>query len=296
MPEATTTAAAPATTAAATTTDTAATTAATATAATTTAAETPWHGYTEQADIDYVKTKGWSGPQDVLKSYRGAEKLIGKNPDALVVLPRADDPEGNRALLTKLGLPEKADAYDMKLGLPKDAKLNEGFSKQMQGILHEAGILPSQAKTLVEKYNGLTMAIQEQQVKDYDLNVAADKKALADEWRGGYDRMMTKAQTAAKSLGFDENALAAIERHYGYAATMKLFAEIGGKLGEDTFASGEKKTEFGDTLTPAEAKSRWDEKKLDANFMSALKDPSHPGHKTAQEMQSKLFKVMYPNP
>jgi hypothetical protein len=31
-------------------------------------------------------------------------------------------------------------------------------------------------------------------------------------------------------------------------------------------------------LTPAEAKTQWDQKKLDPNFMAALRDKSHPGH------------------
>jgi hypothetical protein len=292
MTEATTTTAAAttATTAAATTTTDTATAAATTTAA-------PWHGIpeTDTAGLEYVKNKGWAGPADVIKSYQGAEKLIGRDPNSLVVLPRADDADGQRALLGRLGLPEKPDAYDMKVGLPKDAKVDEAFAKSMQGIFHKAGLLPNQAKVLAENYNAMAVAQAEAAEKDYTLNVQADKQALQDEWRGGFDRMMGRAQAAAKTLGFTPELVDAIEKHVGYAKTYKLLAEMGGKLGEDNLRTPDSKTPgFEGKMTPDEAKAEWGAKQLDPNFMAALKDKTHPGHKGAQEAQTALFRIMYP--
>ena len=255
-----------------------------------------WHGYTEQADIDYVATKGWQGPADAVKSYRSAEKLIGRNPDQLLVLPRADDPDGTRAVLAKLGLPEKPDAYDMKVGLPKDAQVNEDFAKSMQGMLHKAGITTGQAKQLVSDWNAMSLAQQTQASKDYELNVQADKQLLLDEWKGGHDRMMNRAKTAATALGFTGELIDAVEQKLGYAKTYKMFAEIGGKLGEDTFVgAGEKTGGFGATLTPAEAKTQLAEMRADLNHVKAMMDKSHPGHKLAQEKENKLFAIMYPS-
>lgn len=288
MPEA-------ATTTAATTTTTATTTPA---ATTTTAATTPapaWHGYTEQADIDYVATKGWTGPADVMKSYRSAEKLIGRNPDTLLTLPRADDPEGTRAAFVKLGLPEKADAYDMRVGLPKDATIDDAFAKQMQGVLHKAGLTAGQATALIGEYNGMTLAQQAQAAKDYELSVQSDKQALLDEWKGGHDRMMNRAKTAVTALGFTGELIDAVERQVGYAKTYKMFAEIGAKLGEDSLVLGDKdKPGFVANLTPGEAKAQWEEFKLDKNNVAALGDVNHPGHKGAKAKQTAWFKVMYP--
>jgi hypothetical protein len=257
----------------------------------------PWHGIpeTDTAGLEYVKNKGWAGPADVIKSYQGAEKLIGRDPNSLLVLPRADDADGQRALLAKLGRPEKPDAYDMKAGLPKEAKVDETFAKAMQGFFHEADLLPSQATKLVTAYNKYALAQQEQTEKDYTLNVQADKQALQDEWRGGFDRMMGRAQAAAKTLGFTPELVDAIEKHVGYAKTYKLLAEMGGKLGEDNLRTPDSKTPgFEGKMTPDEAKAEWGAKQLDPNFMAALKDKTHPGHKTAQETQTKLFAIMYP--
>src|SRR3990172_4178733 len=72
-------------------------------------ATAPWHGVADPAVAEYVKVKGWTAPADVIKSYQGAEKLIGRDPSTLLVMPRADDPVGQRAVFSRLGMPETAD-------------------------------------------------------------------------------------------------------------------------------------------------------------------------------------------
>lgn len=254
----------------------------------------PWHGLTDPDAVSYITNKGWQGPADVIKSYQGAEKLIGRDPTTLLQMPRADDPDGMRAVFTKLGLPDSPDKYDMKVGLPKDAQVNDDFAKSMQGVLHKAGVTDVQAKTLVAEYNAMQLAAIEQQATDYNLNVAADKQALLDEWKGGHDRMMNRAKTAAQTLGFTPELIDAVEKQVGYAKTYKMFADIGAKLGEDGLVTAGKTADFNAQLTPAEAKAQWDATKLDPNFTKALMDKSHPGHKVAQEKQNRLFAVMYP--
>ncbi len=254
----------------------------------------PWHGLTDAEASAYIDNKGWKSPADIVKSYQGAEKLIGRDPNSLVQLPRADDPDGQRALFQKLGLPESPDKYDMTVGLPQGAKPDEGFSKSMQAVFHKAGLTDGQAKALVGDWNAMQTAAAEQVAKDYTLNVAADKKALLDEWKGGHDRMMNAAKTAAQTLGFTPDLIDAIEKHVGYAKTYKLLAEMGGKLGEDNLAIPGKTPGFENHLTPAEAKTQLDALRTDPNHVKALTDPSHPGHKPAKEKETKLFQVMYP--
>lgn len=254
----------------------------------------PWHGLTDPEAVSYITNKGWQGPADVIKSYQGAEKLIGRDPTTLLQLPRADDPEGMKAVFQKLGLPDSPDKYDMKIGLPKEAQVDEGFAKSMQGVLHKANITGDQAKVLVTEYNAMQLAAIEQANKDYELNVAADKQSLLDEWKGGHERMMNRAKTAATALGFTPELIDAVEKQVGYAKTYKMFADIGAKLGEDGLVTAGKETAFGETLTPAEAKAQWDQFKMDPNNVKALTDKSHPGHQAAQAKQTKLFSIMYP--
>jgi hypothetical protein len=257
-------------------------------------AAAPWHGITDTDAAAYVANKGWQSPQDVIKSYQGVEKLIGRDPSTLIPIPRLDDAEGVKSVFQKLGLPESSDKYDMKVGLPKEAKVDEGFAKTMQGMFHKANLTVDQAKTLAADYNALSVAKAAQEAKDYELNVQADKQSLLDEWRGGHDRMMNRAKTAATTLGFTPELIDAIEKSVGYAGTYKLLAEMGGKLGEDTLVTPSKNTDFGNTLTPDEAKAQLATARSDPNHISALKDKSHPGHKMAQEKENKLFAIMYP--
>lgn len=262
------------------------------TAAATTAAA-PWHGLTDAEAAAYVGNKGWQSPADVIKSYQGAEKLLGRDPSTLVTLPRADDPEGRRALLGKLGVPETPDKYEFDN--PKDTPLDEAYMGFLKQTFHKLGIPAAEAKELTKAHNEYIQAQIQKEIDDYNLRVDTDRKALADEWKGGQERMMNRAKTAATALGFTPEVVDAIEHSIGYAATMKLFAEIGGKLGEDSLViAGDKNNRFSETMTPAEAKAAWEATKLDENFTKALLDASHPGHKAAVEKQKKLFSIMHP--
>lgn len=281
-------------TTAATTTTAAATTTAADTTTTTAATTAPWHGLTDADAAAYIDNKGWKSPADIVKSYQGAEKLIGRDPNTLVQLPRADDPDGQRALFQKLGLPESPDKYDMTMGLPQGAKPDETFSKSMQAVFHKAGLTDGQAKALVGDWNAMQLAATAQATKDYELNVQADKQALLDKWKGGHDRMMNAAKTTAQGLGFTPELIDAIERQVGYAKTYEMLAAMGTKLGEDGLVIPGKTPGFENHLTPAEAKTQLDGLRMDGNHTKALMDPSHPGHKAAKDKETKLFTVMYP--
>jgi len=252
----------------------------------------PWHGLTDPEAEGYVKNKGWQTPADVIKSYQGAEKLIGRDPNTLLVMPRADDPDGLRAVFAKLGMPESPDKYE--LDAPNGAQLDQAYADWAKSTFHKAGLTAAQAKLVSAEYNAYLKNAVDAQTKDYELSVEADKKALLQEWRGGHDRMLNSAKTAASALGFTSEVIDAIENKVGYAETMKMFAALGQKLGEDKFVSGEKRGGFSETMTPDEAKAQWDQTKGDDAFRKALLDASHPGHEAARQKQAKLFSIMYP--
>lgn len=256
-----------------------------------------WHGYSDPADVAYLANKGWQGPQDVIKSYRNAEQLIGKNPDQLLVLPRADDPAGFRSVLQKLGLPESPDKYEFAKteGVTPDA----GYEAWARNTFHELGLLPDQVKNLTAKHNEYVKAQLTKQAQDAQLRVQTEKSDLVREWGAGHERMINAAKTAANALGFTGDVIDAIEAKVGYKGTMKLFAALGQKLGEDGFVGGKSNGAgggLGTQLTPAEAKAQWDSMRIDPVMGKALTDSTHPAHKQAKEKQQALFAIMYPQP
>ena len=284
MSEATTTTTAADTTATTTTADT---------TATTTAAAPAWHGYTDPADIAYVTNKGWQGAPDAVRSYREVEKLVGRDPNTLLVLPRADDPAGFRAAMTKLGLPETPDKYEVDI--PQGEKADDAYVSWAKGTFHKVGLTAAQVKELTKEHNAYVGNMMAQQNKDYEQRVAADKQALLSEWRDGYERMMNSAKAAANTLGFKPETIDAMEKTMGYAGTYKFLAGLGQKLSEDGFVSaGTKQGGFSGMMTPAEAKAEWEAMKTDPIHSKALFDNSHPGHNATKEKQARLFKIMYP--
>jgi len=252
-----------------------------------------WHGQTEPEAIAYIGNKGWQNAGDMLKSYQGAEKLIGRDPSTFLTMPRLDDPVGVRAVYAKMGMPETADKY--ALDVPTDMQANPNYVTWAKTAFHEAGLTAQQATMLSKANNEFMRQSIAEENKNYEVAVAADKQALTREWGGGFERMMNVAQLGAKALGFSPEVVNAIEKSVGYGETMKLFAAIGQKLGEHSFVGDDGKTKnFSETMTPDEAKAEWEAYKIKPENQKALFDASHPGHKAAKEKQTKLFAIMYP--
>lgn len=242
----------------------------------------------------FVAKKGWTDVNNVVKSYQGVEKLIGRDPDTLLTLPKEGDVDGERAMWTKLGLPADDKGYPIKDwagDLPTEDEYNGAIAK----MFHGASITTKQAEKFVKAHNEYIKGRMDAKAKEYEQAVATDKQALLSEWKGGHERMLNVAQGAAKSLGFTEAAFDGIEKAIGYSATMKLFVDIGKKLGEDKFIdAGTRETNFTGMLTPEQAKQAWESMKVDPGVSAALRDKFHPGHKAAVEKQTRLFSVMYP--
>jgi hypothetical protein len=212
----------------------------------------------------------------------------------LLTIPRADDPAGFLSAMDKLGRPADAAKYEFAkpdAGMAIDQK----YQDWARSTFHELGLPAQTVKALSGKHNEYIKGVLAQQEKDYNLSIETDKKALAAEWKDGAERMFAAAGAAARGLGFSPDVIDAIEREVGYGKTMKMFADLGKRMGEDNFVtSGDKSRSVGAGMTPDEAKGEWEAMKLDGNQMKALGDTQHPGHNGAKTKQASLFKIMFP--
>ena len=255
-----------------------------------------WHGLpdTDPAALAYVANKGWKTPADVIQSYQGAERLIGRDPNTLLTIPKADDPAALRGVLSKLGLPETPDKYEFAKP-PDGIAQDENYVTFARGAFHDIGLLPSQATRLTDLHNQYVANVLQKQASDYALSVETDKKALLAEWGGGHERMVSAAKTAAKALGFDEKTINAIEQEKGYAGTWRFFADLGKKLGEPGFVNSDGGRNFSNaTLTPDEARIQWQQLQNDPVWKKEAADRTHPNHDAATKKQKALFAIMYP--
>ena len=262
--------------------------------ATTAAATAPFYdGFTDAGLKEWAGKKGWSNVESLAKSAHSLEQMIGAPADEVIRLPKNATPDQTRSVLQRLGLPESPDKYEIYTD--PNQPVNENFAKWAKETFHKAGMPAGMAKDITKAYSEFLGGALAQQSKDYELGVAADEKALHEEWKNGYDAQMNRASTAARQLGFTPEMVDAIEAAVGFGGTMRFFAGLASKMGESTFVSGDSNRggqAFGMQVTPAEAKAEWDKLSTDKGFADALMNRTHPGHKAAVEKKSKLMSLM----
>jgi len=250
-----------------------------------------WYSPADEQTQAYIKSKGWADPLSAVKSYQHAERALKVDPEKILIRPRDDDPDGQRDFWQKLGAGKDPSEYTFDV--PEGSEPNTEYLDHIAKTCHELGIPVNQAKALAAKNNDFVMQSQEKKAQEYEQQVKIDKETLRNEWRDGFDRKIKAAADAVNKLGFDGEVVDALESHLGYANTVRKFAEIATKLGEPGFVSGQPSGQPGN-FTPAEAAAEIQQLNLDPNFVKALTDRSHPGHKGAVERRRQLFQIAYP--
>ena len=151
--------------------------------------------------------KGFKSIDDLANGYANAESLIGKfngghAPERTIVLP-ADDADGSarRAVLTKLGVPEKPEGYGFK---PTDPKADPAFANKLAEFAHKHGLPLKEAQgfvgdatTLIE---GLAKTQADATAASRTAAVDADVAALKTEWGEAYDGRVSTLKAACEKL------------------------------------------------------------------------------------------------
>lgn len=224
-----------------------------------------WLTGADEVTVGYVANKGWTEPKQVLEGYRNLEKLLGADKAGnAVVLPKPDaTPEEQAAFFNRLGRP--ADAAGYKLDAIKGS--DPEFSKQAASWFHELGLTQKQGEALATKWNehvgGMSTASQEAQQAAF----AADDAALKTSWGQAFAQNVAQAQVGMRAIGGPE-MVDKLSAAMGHKATMEFLQNIGSRMGEASFESGQTATKFGDALTPGEAKAKIAELRADKNFVA----------------------------
>ena len=98
------------------------------------------------------------------------------------------------------------------------------------------------------------------------------------------------AQTAARGLGLDNATIDKMSDALGHKATMQLLNKIGSRMGESEFVAGDKTEQFGNALTPGQAKSEIQAKMTDRDFVKQYTQ----GNAAARAEMERLHKYAYP--
>jgi len=163
-------------------------------------------GWLDRLPEDLQKSKQMFGQQkdlpSLLKSYEHAQKLLGKQANA-VIIPKDDaSPEEVAAFRAKLGVPDSVEKYATKIeGLPEGMALDEAGVKQFNELAHKTGLTPSQAQEAVKFYAGIetqrATAAQEAAKAEY----AAGQKALGELFGKGYETEIAVTKRGVQLAG-----------------------------------------------------------------------------------------------
>jgi hypothetical protein len=227
--------------------------------------------------------KKFKSPEDLSRSWISAQSMIGKKG---VILPgeKATDEDLQR-FYKEVGLPD-LDKYEVKG--PDGAQVNEEFMKNFREQAHKAGVMPKQAKALLDWYLGAESQTVKSANEAKEKAVQEGLKGLRSEWGQGYDKNIAMGEMALRELGGDEMLQHVVKTGLGKdPAFIKLCAKMGEALGEDKLRGEDSRRFSGES--PKEL-----QKKFDMIFESeAYTDSRHPGHKRAVDEAAEIMQKLH---
>lgn len=240
-----------------------------------------------------VEAKKWGSADDALKSYRELQTHASKGLHLPGDNATADD---WNTFYSKLGRPEKADGYQLKLNtesVPQNFPYDEKSAIEFRNWAHEAGLTPKQAQTLHDKFVGyqagaFTSAQEAAAKREGDTH-----RDLVSDWgdadTSSYKQHVELMSRAVSQLGLKDalvelGALGA-DGAVRNATLAKALSKVGKELyAEDTMAtnaSGVLSNPFSDgdnfNLTKQGELIRSDPRKASALIRAAGKKPSDYG-------------------
>lgn len=222
--------------------------------------------------------------EDALKALVEAQKLIGKKSEGLVV-PGEDAPqEAKDAFNAKLrelrGIPESPDAYVVEppADAPEGYALDPAIVGAFQTAAHEAGIAPAEFQKLASAYMQMEVAAIAKGRADAKASLEREEAALVKEWRDQglvpKDKF-TEAFKAAQALGLvGKDGADSILGHLGNnTALIKALADnVYPLIAEGKLKGGGKDVAM-PTLSPAEAMAKGQELMRDPRYRQG--DPEY---------------------
>lgn len=253
-----------------------------------TAAPTDWiAGIKDEALRGYVQTKGFKDPETVVNSYFNLEKLMGVPKEQIIKRPTDMATEGEQ-YYRQLGKPEKPEGYDIKPA-ENGTVQDKNFAEWAKSAFHKSNLSTDQAKALVGELTAYQTDQAKAQTAAAEAQAQVEFESLKTQWGNAYDQKLAVTKAGAKEFGLTEAQIDGIQKNLGYEKTMKLFHDIGAKLGEGNFVAGAQRTGNG-PMDVDTAKANLTAKKADTAFMAKYMG----GDAAAKAEMARLFADAYP--
>lgn len=230
--------------------------------------------------------KKFTSAEALAGSYLSAVKMIGA--DKIAVPNKHTTPEEFRAILHKIGLPEKAEDYTGGIKF-KDTIKEETFKKAFAEEAFKHGILPAQAQAMADFYADQAATTMDKVMGARKAKFDSEVADLQKEWGGAFNENIAKANKVIADLGGEGFADHFNNSGYGGDKQLiKFLAKVGGEMfKEHNFVNG---SGGGGGLSPQEL----DKKIAEGQANPAYTDKLHPQHKLVVAEVKSLFEQKYP--
>lgn len=205
----------------------------------------PWYQgkVTDSEVIGHWQNLGWhdKSPEDVAvlatKAHREAQKYIGVPANQIVRLPTQEgDTAAWNQVWQRLGKPSDAKDYDFSgVKHVDDKPLDPNLDAALRTSALEANLPKGSAAAVARGVVKYLDGIRSAEITEKTGKLQEEKAVLEKNWGLNLAANKMVAQNAAKALGVDEQAVAALESVLGYSKVMEMFRNIGSKIGEDKF-------------------------------------------------------------
>lgn len=189
---------------------------------------------------EYVPEKFWNPEkgevrlEEFAKSYTNLESLRGGAKDVLRIPGENANPEEIKEFRSKLGVPDDAAKYDIKL--PEGTQVDASMLDWFKGVAHKANIPNEAANALVNDYVATQVASWNEQANKTEAE-------LMKEWGNKYqDNMKGAYQTLVHFAGGKEAADRIANVLGNDAGFIRALTNIRSQMSEDT---------IGDATTPS---------------------------------------------
>lgn len=200
----------------------------------------PWYDGADTETIGYLTNRGLDKKDakdvalETIKAHREAQKMLGVPSDQILRFPKdAADEAGWKAVYAKLGVPGKAEDYDVKAATDPD------FGKSFQAAALANNLTKAQAEGILKDVQKYTADKTSAADAERQAQIQNEQTALKKDWGFNWEANRMIARNAATKLGITPEAIEAIEKGAGYKATMSALLKVGQAIGEARFVTSE---------------------------------------------------------
>lgn len=198
----------------------------------------PWYQGIQGLESDvigHIQNRGWhtmtpaQAAAEAAKAHREAERFLGVPKEQLVRLPKdAADEAGWNEVYSRLGQPKDAKEYDFSgVKFTDEAVLDTGDQDWLRQVATDLHLSKDAATKLAGHLVKHLEAGETTVAAESTAKLAEQRAELDRNWGANKEQNMFLAKQGAQKLGFDPDAIGALEQTFGYAKVMEAMRRVG---------------------------------------------------------------------